>query len=79
MVRDNQGRAVRPFTPDWVVEITHPGNGPALVSPGRTREQCEKWAEKFNRDVSKVSTSGRIKVARVISLIEAQQKGLKCP
>ena len=74
MVRANSDRVVRSFSPDWVVEITNPGNGPAHIYPGRTREACEKWAEKFNRDVSKVATSGRLKVARVISIIEMRNR-----
>jgi len=74
MVRANSDRVVRSFSPDWVVEITNPGNGPSHIFPGRTRDECEKWADKFNRDVSKVATSGRLKVARVISIIEMRNR-----
>jgi len=73
MVRANPDRVVR-STGDWVVEILNPGNGPSHVFPGRTREACDKWAEKFNRDVSRVRTSGRVKVARVISIIEMHNR-----
>jgi hypothetical protein len=58
----------------WLVEINQPGNGPQRVFPGRTREACEKWAEKFNKDVSRVRTSGPVKVARVISIMEMRDR-----
>ncbi len=74
MVRVNTDRVVRSFSPDSVVEISNPGNGPSHIFPGRTREACEQWAAKFNRDVSKVATSGRVKVARVISIIEMRNR-----
>ena len=74
MVRANSDRVVGSISADWVVEISNPGNGPSHVCPGRTRGACEQWAAKFNRDVSKVATSGRLKVARVISIVEMRNR-----
>lgn len=60
--------------PEWLVEINNPGAGPRFVFPGRTREACQKWVDRHNKEISRMRGAGFVvRSARVIHYTERSE------